>query len=93
MTVAAVGDKVLRLVECIFKIRCTVHCKDGRKFLMRELLGKLNALDLTDKDFGAFWHLDPRELRYLIRRLTDYLRVQSAVYNYGLSDLFKFIIL
>ena len=90
MTVTAVGNKVLCLLQCVLEILCFIHCKYGRKLFVGEFLAELNAFNLADKDFGSFGNVNPRKLGDFMSLLTYNLGVKRTVDDDGLSDLFGF---
>ena len=58
MAVSAVLDKPFSLCHSVLKVLGAVHCKHGRKLFMREFLGKLNAVNLADKNLCGFGNGD-----------------------------------
>ena len=55
---------------------------------MSEFLADINGFNLTDEDFCVFGNLNACESRDSNRLLTYYSRVERAVDDDGLSDLF-----
>ncbi len=58
---------------------------------MCELFGKLYACDFANQNFCRFGYGYARKLCNFVCRLTDDFRIQCAVDNNGLSDLFEFV--
>ena len=89
VTVAAVRDEVLRLVERVLEILGAVHGEDGGELLVSELLRDVHTGHFADDDLGVFGDGHARERGDLRSLLTDDLRIESAVDDDGLAHFFR----
>ena len=87
VTEAAVLNKSVSLVKSLIEALCTVHCEYGRKLLVSELLGDINACHLTDEDLCALGNLYACKSGNLVCRLTNDLCIKCAVDDNGLTNL------
>ena len=88
MTEAAVLNKLISLIKCLFKGLCLIHSKNGRKLFVSKLFGKLYALNLTNEDLCTCGNCHACELCDLRSSLTNDLCVECAVDDDGLTNLF-----
>ena len=91
MSITAVGHQSLSLLKSLVKGLCLVHCQNRAQLLMSELLGNVHRLHLADKDLCGLRNGHPCHSSDLRRRLSNDLRVYSAVDDDGLSHLIQLI--
>ena len=91
MSVAAVGNQLLRLGDGVVKVLRLVHRQHGAELFVRELLGDVHALDLADENLGAFGNRHAGERRDGYGLLTDDFGVQRAVDDDGMAHLVELL--
>ena len=92
MTVAAVLDQSVGLVQSILKILGPVHGKDGGELLVGKGFAQVGGRNFADENLGALRHCDPRQSGDGVGGLTNDFCVESAVDDHYGPDLIGFFL-
>ena len=89
---AVVVEQRVSLVKSVVEVLSLVHTEYGGELFVTESLGAVGRGRLSDEHFGIRRHLKAANFCNCHGALTDYLRVQSAVYEHGVAHLVGFLV-
>ena len=91
VTVAAVLDQGVGLIQSIRKILCPVHGKNRGELFVGEGLAQVGGGNFTDENFGTLRYLHPCQGSNGVGGLADDFGVQGAVDKNGGADFVGFL--